>query len=731
MKSSVKRRLLDDLEASTSKIVKKSKTAVDKMAVAVTTPVAKSTNKNQKGKNLNSKRSIIAKGKTTTQVLKGKNNNATLLDIGRYKLSKNRESNGTDRLKNKVVPIIQTRGMKAKFAKNAIEKQTQPSRKQQMVDFVNKKDKLSNIDNLTSTEFADGDSILDGDISNDGVELSINGLDIDEDFPETENNTNTAEVDADIDTVEDIELGELSSSGDDDDQDLSCRRVVSSKVVQVDKCTSQPQSSQHHKISSPSRFDKFSHLRHDPEFKDFLDEMIDSRMSHSRQGTKSSSYGRNVAEQHIEDTNTRQAKSKTSKGHKGIVNDQVHEQQHEPQIVRVINTVKSPSDTIIYSPALRKMSQDRHDSDAALIDKISDFVENIKLDRCRHDHHQENNDGRNSRNLKSPQASTSRRNSTHAAVGNCNEDGPEVNTDNLLLQAEKFKARVEAPKGNFTELLMPYDYDKLRNKFVKPEGLAPLDSKILFLRNFDQDDEFFHVTSQIDPSLRLRIEWGEFIDLERLLPRDRTMGRSNSGNDDLNKQLYQLITQGTNNYIEPPVPKTGKINSIRKWDQAFRVFAAIYTHANPARASKIWQYVYVIHTATAANPWENVYYYDINFRELMASKPWRSWGKTYTQGWNMAFNDGNMSTSNVFGGNSNSINGHSSSSSKSWKDDCCWCYNKNRCKRTAAECNYEHRCTYCAGWNHSFVNCRKRQGKMRRSSSNKTSNSPKTKHDKN
>ena len=116
-------------------------------------------------------------------------------------------------------------------------------------------------------------------------------------------------------------------------------------------------------------------------------------------------------------------------------------------------------------------------------------------------------------------------------------------------------------------MLMPYDYNKLRSRFVTPEGLGQIDNEILFLRNFDQDDKFFHVTSQIDPTMRLKIERGEFIDLERLLPKDRNMG--NRPGDDLNRQLFQLITQGTNGYVEPPVTKAGKINSIRKWDQAF------------------------------------------------------------------------------------------------------------------------------------------------------------------
>ena len=158
---------------------------------------------------------------------------------------------------------------------------------------------------------------------------------------------------------------------------------------------------------------------------------------------------------------------------------------------------------------------------------------------------------------------------------------PERITDQLLLQVEKFKAKVEAPKGKFTDLLLPYDYDRLRSKFVRPEGLAPINSEIRFLRNFDQDDEFFHVTSQIDPVLHAKIERGEFIDLERLLPKECPSGRAAS--DDLNKQLFQLIAQGTNSYLDPPMPKSGKINSLRKWDQAFRVFAAIYTNANPER----------------------------------------------------------------------------------------------------------------------------------------------------
>ena len=92
------------------------------------------------------------------------------------------------------------------------------------------------------------------------------------------------------------------------------------------------------------------------------------------------------------------------------------------------------------------------------------------------------------------------------------------------------------------------------------------------------------MTSQIEPGLKAKIERGEFIDLERLLPKDK-FSSGIRGNDDLNKQLFQLISQGTNSYLSPPSDQRSgnRISSVKKWDQAFRVFAAIYTQANPSR----------------------------------------------------------------------------------------------------------------------------------------------------
>ena len=155
---------------------------------------------------------------------------------------------------------------------------------------------------------------------------------------------------------------------------------------------------------------------------------------------------------------------------------------------------KSPSDMTLYSPGLRKATE----NEVNLIDKISNFVEGVRLDS--------NKSARDRTQMKQSQVKSggdtrkikrSDRSTDYLATPRCSHE-PDDNeqssqlTDQLLMQAEKFKARVEAPKGMpFSQMLMPYDYEQLRSKFIRPEGLAPLNSEIMFLRNFDQDDEFF------------------------------------------------------------------------------------------------------------------------------------------------------------------------------------------------------------------------------------------------
>ena len=103
------------------------------------------------------------------------------------------------------------------------------------------------------------------------------------------------------------------------------------------------------------------------------------------------------------------------------------------------------------------------------------------------------------------------------------------------------------------------------------------------------------------------------------------------GNDE---QCMQLVTKGGLSYWVP-ADRDCKITNVCKWEQAFRIYVAIYCKAKPHRASEIWQYIYVINSVATAYSWENVAYYDFTFRQLMAETPNRNWGKTYHQLWNL------------------------------------------------------------------------------------------------
>ena len=267
--------------------------------------------------------------------------------------------------------------------------------------------------------------------------------------------------------------------------------------------------------------------------------------------------------------------------------------------------------------------------------------------------------------------------------------GKEI-ADNIIIDAERFKASVQPPKGRSLNIQRLLEY-------------------------MDDDDEFFHVTCHIDPSLKAKIERGEFVDLERLLPKDKLCSGGNIAYESESK--VELVSHAGHTYFKPVRDRDAQITGLRKWEQAFRVYAAIYTVANPERSGEIWQYMHVINVAASAYHWDNVAYYDLTFRQLMAYKPNRSWAKTYNQGWNLAMRDPliKATPSSNFGGRNN----NNGSGKKDWRDDCCWQYNRNRCKN-GSSCHFDHRCTYCGGWNHGYYNCRKRLGKATTSHGHKS-----------
>ena len=146
----------------------------------------------------------------------------------------------------------------------------------------------------------------------------------------------------------------------------------------------------------------------------------------------------------------------------------------------------------------------------------------------------------------------------------------------------------------------------------------------------------------------------------------------------------------------------------------------IYCSTNPHRACEIWQYILVINTAASSFIWENVYNYDITFRQLMQFNPGRSWAITYTHMWNLSMRTPlpNKTNGNSFGGFSmgnstgrNTPGKGGAQQLKKRKSDYCWSFNKGQKCKFGSKCKFLERCSYCDSSAHGVVNCTKLEKK--------------------
>ena len=331
--------------------------------------------------------------------------------------------------------------------------------------------------------------------------------------------------------------------------------------------------------------------------------------------------------------------------------------------------MKLPLDTTIYAPGLQKtqspgrlmiINDIRQKRDESVIDKISNFVENIHME----------NDIRKQQDEPAPSTIDGRR------------DSARDKASRLILEAEKFRASLDPLKG---ESEMP------KNRF---QGIRQNENDELL-----EDDEFFYITCHVDPNLKFKIQRGEFVELEKLLTRDRMKRR--------NEDKLEFFHRDGHTYLAP-ADNSFKISNVRRWEQTFRVYAAIYSQANPNRAAEIWQYVYVINHAAANFIWENVSFYDVTFRQMMSLNPRRSWAKTYVQIWNIAMTDPiqRNQPQNNFGNSTSKYHGNDKKSKKRQKTSACWKFNHNAACNESL-CDFEHKCSYCNGRSHSVLDCNK------------------------
>ena len=268
------------------------------------------------------------------------------------------------------------------------------------------------------------------------------------------------------------------------------------------------------------------------------------------------------------------------------------------------------------------------------------------------------------------------------------------------MDAERFNAAINSPPGKEGQIV-----EKIEE--VKQNVVRERDS-------MDVDDEFFHVTCHVDPVLKQKMERGDFVDLEKLLPKSK--GRA------FNENKLDLVYKDGHSFFIP-APSENKINGVRRWEQAFRVYAAIYSQANPGRAAEIWQYVHVINTAASAYAWENVSNYDYTFRQLMAYHPQRNWGKIYNQMWNMSMRDPITKNQQYYQNQNLGQKGKTQQHGKSGSSNqnggkfkpkvkYCWAFN-NKGNCSDKDCKFISKCSYCDSSDHGLCNCAKAKANAR------------------
>ena len=299
-----------------------------------------------------------------------------------------------------------------------------------------------------------------------------------------------------------------------------------------------------------------------------------------------------------------------------------------------------------------------------IVDEVSNFIQGVRLQSSI------------SKSVPANGGDAVQQPSTSGSGLNAVEQQSKDRANQLILEAERYKASVNNPSGMFATAASNNELNA---------NVTALD-----------DDEFFHVTCHIEESLRNKIERGQFVELEKLLPKNRT-------SEDTEMKL--VFREGKSYFV--PVQGPTRINSVRKWEQSFRIYAAIYSQANPSRAAEIWQYVHVINMAASTYIWENVSSYDITFRRLMAQNPGRSWSKIYNQMWNLSmrqviprnqqnsFGQQDNRRSSYGGGGSGPSNANNNANQGVRKPKYCWGFNRVGGCKDGNKCKYVDRCSYC------------------------------------
>ena len=257
---------------------------------------------------------------------------------------------------------------------------------------------------------------------------------------------------------------------------------------------------------------------------------------------------------------------------------------------------------------------------------------------------------------------------------------PEQHAEQRIRDAEVSRAMVFLPTGKGSDRALQKHSN---NQFV-------------FTAMMDEDEDYITVGSHVDEFTIGKIRRSEYIDFGKLIPRDQILVAEDS--------RLELVVKGGQTYYVP-VNKTTEITNFNKWEQAFRVFANIYTKYYPHQSSELIEYNHVIHTISMVYPWDNIYLYDKDFRLHIGKHPDHNWSIILQQAWLLRLREKTQSVMSS-NGNVNHGSGLGNHSTLHKADEPGRWYNRGRCPFRSG-CKYDHRCTYCFKMGHSVLNCHK------------------------
>ena len=179
----------------------------------------------------------------------------------------------------------------------------------------------------------------------------------------------------------------------------------------------------------------------------------------------------------------------------------------------------------------------------------------------------------------------------------------------ICMEQQRQREKQEA-RANIEQMIKEAELGKA--EIYKPPGKLT-GSVVHNMSQAEMDEEFFHSSSHVDATLVTKIIKGEYVDLHKLLPKEKILHDEG--------ELQLLHKEGNTFFALVSEKETPSINSLKHWEQAFEIYAEIYVEHNPERLAELFAYISTIRRAAMTFVWDNVYLYDCTFRRNIAKYP--------------------------------------------------------------------------------------------------------------